>query len=57
MNGAVVAENAGTGMNGYDDGSPCLVSISVVNSKGGFTAYQSETFYPQNTPWVACFRV
>jgi hypothetical protein len=46
VNGSVVAEDADSGINYTNDGSPYTVSIGEV-SGGSFTAYYSETFYPQ----------
>jgi hypothetical protein len=60
VDGVVVAEDADSGINYTNDGSPYTVSIGYV-SGSSFTAYYSETFYPQahtgGGPPPACLQV
>ena len=60
VDGVVVAEDADSGINYTNDGSPYTVSIGYV-SGSSFTAYYSETFYPQTYggggPSPACLQI
>lgn len=58
VNGVVVEENAQSGINWQNNGSPYTVSFGEV-SGGVFSAWYSETFYPVDTgsPPIACLEV
>jgi hypothetical protein len=58
VNGVVVEENAQSGINYQNDGSPYTVAFGEV-SGGVFTAWYSETFYPVSTgdPPIACLEL
>lgn len=60
VNGVVVVENAQSGINYLNDGSPYTVSFGEV-SGGVFTAWYSETFYPVSDtsggPPPACLEI
>jgi hypothetical protein len=60
VNGVVVEENAQSGINYLNDGSPYTVAFGEV-SGGVFTEWYSEMFYPQannpNAPPPACLEL